>query len=168
MSDQEREWRATPAELTMRRERMGLTQTELGKLLGVGDRAVRRWEKSDREMSGPPELRLVELEGRFETSVDALTGVLIEQPFGERMIGVYRNDAALRAAEPETVWPASILRAVAWEAAARTPFATVAFLPEPPHDAHCGHDHVKWSVPTPTGLVCAPCGATVADSESAA
>jgi len=161
-------WGATPAELVMRRERLGLSQTELGKLLAVGDRAVRRWEKADREMSEPPELRLVELEEQFETAVDSITGVLIELPISERLIVTYRTDAALRAVHPGHVWPASMLRAIAWEAAARVPFASVAFAPEPPDDEPSEHNCTKWAVPTPTGLVCASCGTTVPDSERAA
>ncbi len=51
----------TPAEFKRIRESAGLTQTELGERIRVSDRrTIRRWEKGEREISGPVSL-LMEL-----------------------------------------------------------------------------------------------------------
>jgi transcriptional regulator with XRE-family HTH domain len=58
-----------PSELKAARLRLGMTQTELAvalKLGADGDRAVRRWEKGDRPISGPVEVAVTfMLERRF-------------------------------------------------------------------------------------------------------
>lgn len=43
----------TPAELRTLRKRLGLTQAALATRVGVGARAVRRWEAGDRKISVP-------------------------------------------------------------------------------------------------------------------
>jgi DNA-binding transcriptional regulator YiaG len=43
-------------ELRFLRRQMGLTQSDLGKLLGLSSQQVARWEKGDSEISGPADL----------------------------------------------------------------------------------------------------------------
>ena len=44
----------TPAELKAIRQRYGLTQSELARILRIEDhRTIRRWEKGERAISGP-------------------------------------------------------------------------------------------------------------------
>ncbi len=44
----------TPTEIKSIRERAGLTQTELARLLRISDiRTIRRWEQGDVPISGP-------------------------------------------------------------------------------------------------------------------
>ena len=49
----------TPAEVKSIRERAGLTQTELARLLRISDiRTIRRWEQGDVPVSGPASIIL--------------------------------------------------------------------------------------------------------------
>jgi putative transcriptional regulator len=45
-------------ELRFLRKQMDLTQSELGKLLGLGSQQVARWEKGENDISGPADLLL--------------------------------------------------------------------------------------------------------------
>lgn len=47
----------TPAEFKAIRERYGLTQTELARVLRISDiRTIRRWEQGERAISGPVQI----------------------------------------------------------------------------------------------------------------
>ena len=43
----------TPAEFKQARNKSGLSQSALGKIIGVSDRTIRRWESADPETQPP-------------------------------------------------------------------------------------------------------------------
>jgi transcriptional regulator with XRE-family HTH domain len=66
-----------PSELKAARLRLGMTQTELAvalKLGADGDRAVRRWEKGDRPISGPVEVAVIFMLERKFGAAEAASG----------------------------------------------------------------------------------------------
>ena len=49
----EDDFKMTPDEFLALRVRLGLSHENMGVLLGVGDRTVRRWENGERDIPGP-------------------------------------------------------------------------------------------------------------------
>lgn len=110
---------ATPADLRVRREALGLTQGWLAAQVGVQDRAVRRWEAGDRAIPGDVRDLLDEGERRADAILDAISEELLrvevdldEEPEGLDVV-VYDSDEDLWAVHPLFApWPASWHRAV--------------------------------------------------------
>lgn len=72
----------TGKRIRMLRQEAGLTQTELGKFVGVGQPAIIAYERGT---STPPRERLVTMAELFDVSLDYLLGVSDErQPVVER------------------------------------------------------------------------------------
>lgn len=104
----------TPAELRALRESMGLTVRALAAAVGVGERAVDRWERGH---SRPARRHAARLEG-----LRAYTDAAVESLSTEDPILTYRTTEEFHAAEPPGEWvlPASWHRMVAWRAAQDT------------------------------------------------
>ena len=109
----------TPADLRVRREALGLSQTWLAERLGVQDRAVRRWEAGDRASIPADVWRLLDDgERRAEAILDAIADELpaLEGEHGPADavdVVVYPTDERLWAVHPWfEPWPASWHRAV--------------------------------------------------------
>lgn len=103
----------TPAQIVNRRERLGLSQTELAKLLDVAPRAVRRWEAGERAMSLDYSRRLNELEANVESEIRRKVKFLESLSGPSRVLTVFRTQADQEIVLPHFGWPASLGRAIA-------------------------------------------------------
>jgi DNA-binding transcriptional regulator YiaG len=62
----------TPTELREARDRLGLTQGELAKVLALGDdnaRTIRRWETGERAIPGPVAVAMRLMAGQTRTAL---------------------------------------------------------------------------------------------------
>lgn len=108
--------RMDPGELQMVREYLGLTLDALAGMLGVNPRTVRSWESGRDPI--PDRVRL-EVE-QIEASTAAAVGDVVEALHDMRdpTVAVYRTDAAMHAARPDTThlparwWRHVVARAV--------------------------------------------------------
>jgi len=73
----------TPATLSATLQRLGLSQAECARLLGVTPGAVTRWVRGDRQVPGPV-VRLVWLLESREFGPDVLNALSIWLPPGQR------------------------------------------------------------------------------------
>ncbi|MDR2379911.1 MAG: hypothetical protein LBE08_01825 [Bifidobacteriaceae bacterium] len=121
-------------ELRVIRQFLGLSADQLGALLGVAGRSVRRWESSERDEHGavrwpiPDGIRqaVERLEDAAATEVGAMVRYLREMP--DPGIVTFRTDAEMAAAHPGTRLPASWHRAIVGRAIQEVPAVRVAFL----------------------------------------
>lgn len=103
----------TPAEILVLRERLGLTRSALGKMLGVSERAVQRWEGGERTMLTAHADKLTGLEESAGREVARSIKAMERLTPPERVMVVYRNDAHLREHHPESPVTAGWVRAIA-------------------------------------------------------
>lgn len=103
----------SPAEILVLRERLGLTRTALGKMLGVSERAVQRWEDGERTMLTAHADKLTALEEDADREVARSIRAMERLTESERVMVVYRNDAHLREHHPESPVTAGWVRAIA-------------------------------------------------------
>lgn len=90
--------RMTAAELRCVREWLGLTGEALGRLVGVTDRMVRRWEAGTHQI---PDGARLEIERAEQTTADIVDGVVAQlKDARDPAVIVYPTDDDFRAAYP--------------------------------------------------------------------
>lgn len=108
----------TPADLKVRREALGVSQTWLAERFGVQDRSVRRWEAGESEIPDDLEKMLISYEELTDNFVDEVIAMIEEstQAYGEPVgidLNAFATDSSLWSVYPDfEPMPASWHRAV--------------------------------------------------------
>lgn len=124
----------TSAELRLTRERLGLSQTNLGDLLEVTQKTVLNWESGRYRI---PEGVAVDVEGLAEETEEFIEAIVAElsgdpdlDEHGEQWIITHRDEDAYRVEWPEAKWSAGWHRAAMGRVAEQVPGVRVRFLSE--------------------------------------
>lgn len=116
----------TPAELLIIREGLGLGVDELGVLLGVQDRTIRRWHMGESPIPAGVEEQLREVTAEADRMVEAGVAEFILEH--DPVVVVFRHDEALWASDPMfAAYPARFHRAIVARVAREVPALRVVF-----------------------------------------
>ncbi|WP_291378853.1 hypothetical protein [Demequina sp.] len=118
----------TGAEFRCLREHLGLTVAWMFDYLGVGEATVNRWQDGKMNIAPGAVEDVLELEQIATRAVDATVAEL--QGEAEPVLQVPRTDAALLAADPKNIYPASWHRAIASRVRERVPALRIEYFAE--------------------------------------